>query len=402
MRSMKWMIVTVVIVLVIIAIPVVQFLRPIPVFTVSAASGAATEHIPGTAPKISWPTQGQAALLAVGVGELGQSGDQTPTPIASVTKVMTAYLVLQKHPLGIGQDGPTITVTKADYQTYLSDNAKKESVLPVKVGEKLTERQALEGLLLPSGNNVATMLANWIDGSETAFVQDMNQTAKQMGLTNTHYADASGYSPQSDSTAVDEVKLFATAMGNQAFKSVVSEAQATLPVANVVYNVNYMLGHGGIIGGKTGSTSQAGGCFVFASEKSVGGQKVLIVGAVLGQTANPALMTALGDGVKLSQEAQASLHPIQVVSATDPVATIQAPWMNEETVQAGTSVEMIGWSGMPVQKTLQAAGTVAHQASANETIATLTVTAGQQKKQIPIKTPTAIAGPNLLWRLKRL
>ncbi|WAH36704.1 D-alanyl-D-alanine carboxypeptidase family protein [Alicyclobacillus dauci] len=398
MRSIKWIIIA----LVIIAIPVVQFVRPLPHLTVQA-EGATVQTLPGSAPHLDWPQEGQAALTAVGIGDMGQSGAQTPTPIASVTKVMTAYLVLKKHPLGVGQDGPTITVTNEDYKTYLDDKSKGQSVLAVKAGEKLTERQALEGLMLPSGNNVATLLANWSDGSVDKFVQDMNSTAKAMGMTHTTYADASGYLPASASTAVDQVKVFSAAMQMDAFKTIVGEAQAQLPVAGLVYNVDARLGHGGIIGGKTGSTSQAGGCFVFASQKQVGGKNVLLVGAVLGQTKGPSeLMTALDEGVKLSQEAQATVRQVHVVTADQPVATVQAPWASAQVLHAGKAVDMIGWPGMQVHKVVAPAKNVKSHVNAGETVATLTVSVGNQKQTIPLKTVTAISGPSYTWRLKRL
>ncbi|GEO24601.1 hypothetical protein AAC03nite_03860 [Alicyclobacillus acidoterrestris] len=398
MRSIKWIIIA----LVIIAIPVVQFVRPVPHLSLQV-SGATVNTVPGAKPKIDWPSEGQAALAAIGVGDMGHSGAQTPTPIASVTKVMTAYLVLKKHPLGIGQDGPSITVTNEDYQTYVSDKAKGESVLQVKPGEKLTERQALEGLMLPSGNNVATMLAKWCDGTESAFVNEMNKTAKSMGMTNTHYVDASGFNPGSSSTAVDQVKLFSAAMQLPTFKAVVAEPQATLPVAGTVYNVDSEVGHGVIIGGKTGSTSQAGGCFVFASQKTIGAKDVVIVGAVLGQTKTPELQTALDAGVTLSKNAQAALRHVQVVSADTPIATLSAPWTSsDETVRAGENVSVIGWPGMPIHESVQQAANLPTHVDAGATIGTLTITVGDQTKKIPLKTTKAMDGPSYAWRLKRL
>lgn len=401
MRSIKWIIIA----LVIIAIPVVQFVRPVPHLAVQV-DGATTTAVPGQKPQLDWPSQGQAALTAVGIGDLGHSGDQTPVPIASMTKVMTAYLVLKKHPLGVGEEGPSITVTKDDYQTWVADHKKGESVVKVQPGEKLTERQALEGLLLPSGNNIATMLATWCDGSADKFVQDMNDTAKKMGMTHTHYADASGYLPASASTAVDQVKVFAAAMQSQAFRSIVNEKQATLPVAGTVYNVDAVLGQGGIIGGKTGSTSQAGGCFVFASEKKIAGQDVTLVGAVVGQQATvqqPSyLWAALDASVKLSKEGLQALHVEKVVDANEPVATVTAPWMGEDVLHAGQSVSVIGWPGMTVEKKVAPEKNLKNHVDAGGTIGTLTVTVGEQTKQIPLKTVTAVDGPSYMWRLKRL
>ncbi|GMA57652.1 hypothetical protein GCM10025858_21550 [Alicyclobacillus sacchari] len=68
--------------------------------------------------------------------------------------------------------------------------------MKVAAGEQLSEYQALEGLMLPSGNNMGSMLAKWCDGSQAAFVKEMNETAAKMAMKNTHYADPTGYSPR--------------------------------------------------------------------------------------------------------------------------------------------------------------------------------------------------------------
>src|SRR5438270_1027511 len=86
-------------------------------------------------------------------------------PIARVARVMTAYLVLRDHPLGVGEDGSTITLTDADVADTDRRSRQRESVVPIVAGEQLTERQALQALLLPSANNIAVVLARWDSGS---------------------------------------------------------------------------------------------------------------------------------------------------------------------------------------------------------------------------------------------
>ncbi len=80
-------------------------------------------------------------------------------PIASVAKVMTAYLTLREHPLAPGQEGFTITITAAEVAEEEQRAGELQSTLPVRAGERLTERQALQALLLPSANNIAALLA---------------------------------------------------------------------------------------------------------------------------------------------------------------------------------------------------------------------------------------------------
>ena len=141
-------------------------------------------------------------------------------------------------------------------------------------GESLTELQALEGLLIPSGNNIAVLLADWDAGSTDAFVAKMNSAAQTLGLTSSHFVDVSGLDPGSESTAGDLINLGQAAMALPAFAQVVGMGEATLPVAGRLINFDYDLGHEGIIGIKTGTDAAAGGCFLFEAQNMVDGKKV--------------------------------------------------------------------------------------------------------------------------------
>ena len=263
----------------------VELLRPVPSMALTA-SVATARVLPGTAPRPDWPGQAQAAIGLPGTGLLGTHGGSAPVPIASLAKIMTAYLVLGGHPLPAGGSGPAITVTAADAAAYASDQRQGQSAVQVAAGEKLTERQALEAMLIPSGNNIASMLASWDAGSEGAFVAKMNARARSLGLRGTRYADASGADPATVSTASDQFRLTVRALQIPVFRQIVAMPQVTLPVAGVAYNVNSSLGHDGIVGVKTGSGSPAGGCLAFAALRTVAGRQITIVGVVLGVQAN--------------------------------------------------------------------------------------------------------------------
>ena len=169
---------------------------------------------------------------------------------------MTAYLVLRDHPLRLGEDGPTITLTDADVADTDRRRRQQESVVPIAAGEQLTERQALQALLLPSANNIAAVLARWDAGSADRFVARMNATARSLGMTHTRYTDPSGYDDATVSTAADQVRIVDRAMRLPVFASIVATPSATLPVAGTVHNTNTLLGHNGFVGVKTGSTER--------------------------------------------------------------------------------------------------------------------------------------------------
>src|SRR6266511_6425218 len=220
---------------------------------------------------------------------------------SGVAKVMTAYLVLRDHPLQPGEDGPTITLTDADVADTDRRRGHEESVVPISAGEQLTERQALEALLLPSANNIAAVLARWEAGSAERFVARMNATARSLRMTHTRYTDPSGYDDATVSTAADQVRLVDRAMRLRVFATIVATPSATLPVAGTVHNTNTLLGRNGFVGVKTGSTAAAGGCFVCRAIRWIDGKRTTITGVVLGQPgqveAGLAAADAMVDGV---------------------------------------------------------------------------------------------------------
>jgi D-alanyl-D-alanine carboxypeptidase (penicillin-binding protein 5/6) len=132
-----------------------------------------------------------AAALVLGHGRPAASPHEQPVPIASLAKVMTAYLTLERYPLSGAQDGFTITVTAAEKLAEAQDADQDQSVVAVRPGEQLTERQLLEALLIPS-DNITRMLAARVAGSETRFVAEMNTEARALGMDHTVYTDPSG------------------------------------------------------------------------------------------------------------------------------------------------------------------------------------------------------------------
>jgi D-alanyl-D-alanine carboxypeptidase (penicillin-binding protein 5/6) len=234
-------------------------------------------------PSAVWPAYGQAAFVQTGESQIQAGPNQHPAAIASVAKVMTAYLVLRDHPLSPGQDGPTITLTDADVADTDRRRRQQESVVSIAAGEQLTERQALQALLLPSANNIAAVLARWDAGSTDRFVARMNATARSLGMTHTRYTDPSGYDDATVSTAADQVRLVDRAMRLPVIASIVAAPSAAIPVAGTVHNTNTLLGHKGFVGVKTGSDDAAGGCFAFRAIRWIDGKRTTITGVVLGQ-----------------------------------------------------------------------------------------------------------------------
>lgn len=324
--------------------------RPLPRPTAEVVAAADT-LIPGIAPPLPWPTTGQAVLDVEGVGRLGQYGGSNPVPIASVAKVMTAYLVLTDRPLAVGAAGPAVPVTAEEIANHQAEAARSESLISVTAGQSFTERQALLALLLPSANNMARILAAWDAGSVAAFVAKMNTTAAALGMGQTHYTDPAGFDPGTVSTAADQVALAHQAMAIPAFAELVAQPSAVLPGNGTVTNANHMLGQNGVIGIKTGSTTEAGGCLLFAAKIQAADRTVTVIGAVFSQpgpNSHRQLLATFPIVKALLVAAGQVLSVFTVVHAGQLIAKIRGPLGTGTTLTASDDLRIMGWPGLTV------------------------------------------------------
>jgi D-alanyl-D-alanine carboxypeptidase (penicillin-binding protein 5/6) len=259
---------------------------------VGPGAAAAEEATKGVLPELHlpWPAEGQASVLVDGLGSLGGLGRQEPVPIASLAKVMTAYVLLKGHPLARDEPGRAIEVDKTAAYESVSGT---ETTAPVRAGQRLSQRKLLELMLLPSANNIARFLARWDSGSQEAFVQKMNRAATGLGMKNTIYTGASGIETTTESTADDQLKLAQEAMKDRTFRSIVAQRSTTVPGSpDPIRNTNELLGSDGVIGLKTGTTTPAGGNLLWATKVRAGGKERLVLGAVLHQRADTSPMEA--------------------------------------------------------------------------------------------------------------
>ncbi|MEO8745536.1 MAG: D-alanyl-D-alanine carboxypeptidase [Candidatus Dormiibacterota bacterium] len=376
-----------------------SYLRPIP--AVAATPSVPTSYaVAGTAPVLPWPTRGSAAVGVQGLGFIATSGNEQPIPAASVTKVMTALLILEDKPLRTNDSGPTITLTDADVQSYEADLADRESVVEVRAGEQITELQALQGMLIPSANNLAETLARWDAGSTGAFVTRMNARAAALHMVHTNFGDTSGASPTSVSTPTDLIALGMTAMKQEVFAQIVGMAQAQLPVAGIVYNVDSVLGQGGIIGIKTGSGLSSGANFLFAATVAVDGHQITLYGCVMGQ---PTLDNAFGVATSLAASLKSALHVQRVIARNQTVATYVTPWGAQSDLVSSVDVDLVEWPAMVLRQRLDARViTVDKPLPAGTREGTEHMVLGDYDLDVPLVTSDPLYPPGRLWRLTRI
>jgi D-alanyl-D-alanine carboxypeptidase (penicillin-binding protein 5/6) len=246
-----------------------------------------------------WPRRGQGAYV-LGDGRPAASQHQRPVPIASVAKVMTAYILLKHDPLRPADSGRRFVVGQGDVADTETRRRDGQSVVAVRAGEQLTERQALTAILLPSANNVAMLVARQVAGSVGAFVAEMNRTARALGMAQTTYTDPSGYDAGTVSTALDQLRLARLVAEDETLAAVMATRSAWLPVAGEVTNTNALLGHDGFVGMKTGSDEAAGGCFMFRSVRHTKSGDRSLIGVVLGQRGDNLITAGLSAAKQLA------------------------------------------------------------------------------------------------------
>ncbi|MBZ9641829.1 D-alanyl-D-alanine carboxypeptidase family protein [Streptomyces sp. PSKA30] len=198
----------------------------------------------------------------------------------STTKIMTAKVVLSQPNLNLDAK---VTIQKA-YSDYIVDNNWASNAKLI-VGDKVTVRQLLYGLMLPSGCDAAYALADKFGTGSTraarvkSFIGKMNTTAKNLGLTNTHFDSFDGIGNGANySTPRDLTKLASSAMKNSTFRTIVKTKQYTAKTITKTgsvrtmapwKNTNGLLGtYSGAIGVKTGSGPEAKYCLVFAATRN--------------------------------------------------------------------------------------------------------------------------------------
>ncbi|MFC9018940.1 serine hydrolase [Streptomyces albidoflavus] len=391
------------VILLLIVFAVVQSVRPLPEGTL-ALTAEETYTFQGEEPAMPWPTEGQATVTVDGIGSLGSYGEQKPIPIGSVAKVMTAYTILREHPVKKGTEGERLTIDAKAQQDY--ENAGQESTVKVTEGQKISVKEAIEAIMLPSANNIARQLARWdSDGDEAAFVEKMNKYAAELGMENTTYTDPSGLKETTVSSAEDQVKLGKAVMEFETFSSVVRLPNYESTTSGQrEKNYNFLVPMYGVVGIKTGSTTKAGGNLLFAAEKVVDGEKQLIIGAVFGQHAPPILDTATARSKDLIPRTQELLTSKPVVRKGDVVGHVDDGLGSTTPVVATKDVPAVGWPGLTVKLALDDGGkALPHEAKAGTKVGVLSVGDGTgDAVEVPVALQSDLAEPSFGAKLQRL
>ncbi|MFX0548775.1 D-alanyl-D-alanine carboxypeptidase family protein [Hathewaya histolytica] len=247
--------------------------------------------------------------------------DQKAYP-ASITKMLTA-LVMAENKQKTDELKYTETASKQPPYSY------RLNVHPVKVGDTITADGAMDALLLFSGNDIAYMIADNVAGNEQNFAKLMNDKAKKLNMTNSHFITPNGLDENTTehyTTAYDLTKLASAAYKNPWVKEVMAKKESTLQFSNgpvgKVQNRNKLVGTDGCVGGKTGVTSKAGRCLAAIFERD--GRRM--VGVVMNSKYNYPQDTIVFEDMKNLMNWAYSAKKEKLVSKGSTITTLKVPY----------------------------------------------------------------------------
>lgn len=244
----------------------------------TAPRTTAPRSYPLNPPHLSFSTQAGSAVLEVKGGfRLFHHRQNIERPIASVTKMMTANLVLS-HPR-LYPPHRLVTITPAEVANYERGVRNGDSEVPIHAGQKVSVEDLLWALMLPSADDAAWILADHYPGGSVAFMRAMNRRARELSMDHTHYVDPDGVSRRGYSTASDLMRLTAKDMALSSFRRLVKTKTMHTNFGTLT-NLNRLLWtYPGATGIKTGWTPWAGTCLAFSATRG----RLTLYGVVLGE-----------------------------------------------------------------------------------------------------------------------
>ncbi|MFJ3474139.1 D-alanyl-D-alanine carboxypeptidase family protein [Microbacterium maritypicum] len=365
-----------------------------------------TPQVPAVdAASIATPPAGASAISIAGAdaylgegasGIWSSSGTGEPLPIASITKLITALVILDASPLASVDDpGPTITFGKADHDLYDRYYVQGATIAPMPTGTSMSLRDALAAMLIPSASNYAEALSSHVFGSQSAFLGATRDWLAAQGLTGTTITEPTGISPRNTSTPVDLVAIGKLAAANPVIAQIVATPSITLPGAGLLYNTNGLLGTSGITGLKTGTLGEGTYSLLYTATLVVGTTDPLAVtGVILGgssrDSVNAGVLAAL-DGVR------SGFHEVPVATPGQEVGTISTPWGSSARLVIGEAASIFTWSDTPITVTMDIETPPTYRDGS--TVGTVTWTAGPNTVTAPVEIEGSVDQPSEWWRL---
>lgn len=344
---------------------------------------------PGTTP--AWPAVGTAAVSVAGVSGVVESAP-TPESIASITKLVTALVVLDQLPLAVGEPGPSYRFTGNDRSAYWGYRSRGESALDVPVGGSLSEYQMLEGMLIGSANNYADRLAGNLWPSDAVYASAASSWLAAHGVPGVTVVEPTGMDSDNTASAGALIPLARKALENPVIADIVAKQSVELPGAGTVENTNELLADPGVIGLKTGTLDAWN--LLSAKDVAVGETSVRLYASVLGQPDDDARLAA---SRALYTQLEAELQPRPSVTAGTTAGIVETEWGDTADVVTSGDASVILWNG--------GAGTVSTTYSlgdsrdSGDVVGSLSVDGPLNDATVELRLQGDIEEPSAWWRL---
>jgi D-alanyl-D-alanine carboxypeptidase (penicillin-binding protein 5/6) len=353
------------------------------------------EHVTTPEPDVTLPTYGGSAIGDADSDHLFAGNDvDTPRPIASLTKVITALVVLDAQPIATDTDGAVITLTTTDTQLVARYAAINGSTAPAPTGRTITQREVIELMIVHSANNYAETLAVWAFGSVDAYLVAARNWLDAHNLGGVTIADSTGFSP--DNTASPRMLL---RLARIALSEPVVAGAAALPRVNVAGigsfdNRNLLVGLDGVTGLKTGTLRESGSSLLFSAEHTGSTGEHRVVGVVLNGP----------DGPRVADDARALLLSVrddyrELVLAEEAtlVARYEAPWGDTAELRLTRGVDDVVWGAVSSRSVINAP--VLQPGVESDDRAFAEIRFAGERVDVPLSWSGSINEPPLDWRI---
>ncbi|SIT86592.1 D-alanyl-D-alanine carboxypeptidase family protein [Microbacterium sp. RU33B] len=338
-----------------------------------------------------WPAEGSAGIAVRGIsGSLSSSAE--PQEIASITKVVTALLVLEEMPLAVGETGPEYRFTANDRSQYQGYRNRGESALNVPVGGSLTQYQLLQGMLIGSANNYADRLASNLWPSDAVFARAANEWLASHGVPGITVVEPTGF--DTDNVATNEALLILAtkALANPVIAEIVRTPSVELPGAGLVTNTNDLLADPGVLGIKTGALDRFN--LLSAKDIVVGDVTIRLTASVLSQPDPEARSAATR---ALFAQLEAELQPTTTVAAGTTAGVVETKWGARADVVTADAAPVILWNGGAA--TLETEYSLGDSRAQGDQVGTLTATGPFGSTSVALRLDGDIEPPDAWWRL---
>jgi D-alanyl-D-alanine carboxypeptidase (penicillin-binding protein 5/6) len=324
------------------------------------------------------------------------AGGDDARPMASISKLITAMVVLEAKPLASADDaGPTITFSKADHALYDKYYLLGATIAAMPTGSRMSEREALETMLIPSASNYAEAIAGWAFGSQSAFVSAAKKWLAANGLTRTTIVEPTGIDPRNTSTPSDLIALARLALADPTVSAIASMPRLSVAGMDAMPNTNDLLGSYGITGLKTGTLDDSGSNLLFTGTMTLRDDVSLdFIGVVLGGYTRQSVDA---DVAALLNSISAGFHEVPLGISGQQVGTYTTPWDESARMVLGKDASIFTWSDTPIEVSMHT--TTLTTGADGEEVGSVTWTAGPNTVTVPVVLEGSISPPDQWWRL---